>query len=68
MKLDIRYPIGLLFLVIGAILLVFGLVSGPEIYAQHSLGMNINVGWGIAQIVFGAAMVVLARLGAGKPH
>jgi hypothetical protein len=67
MNLDIRYPIGFLFLVIGAILVVYGLVSGPEIYAAHSLGVNINLGWGVVQIVFGAIMVGLAKAGAGKP-
>jgi hypothetical protein len=66
MNLDIRYPIGLLFLVVGAILAVFGLVSGPEIYAAHSLGLNINLWWGLIQIVFGAFMLALAKMGNGK--
>jgi hypothetical protein len=66
MNLDIRYPIGLLFLVVGAILAVFGLVSGPEIYAAHSLGMNINLWWGVIQIAFGAFMLTLAKMGKGK--
>jgi hypothetical protein len=66
MKLDIRYPIGLLFLVIGAILTVFGAVSGPEIYAAHSLGLNINLWWGLLQIAFGAVMVALAKAGPRK--
>jgi hypothetical protein len=66
MNLDIRYPIGLLFLVVGAILAVYGVVSGPEIYAAHSLGLNINLWWGIIQIAFGALMVALAKLGAKK--
>lgn len=70
MKLDIRYPIGLLFLVVGAILLAYGLVSKPEIYAAHSLGVNINLWWGVVQIAFGAVMLLLARAGAakGRPH
>ena len=66
MNLDIRYPIGLLFLVVGAILAVFGLVSGPEIYAAHSLGLNINLWWGVIQIAFGAFMLALAKMGKGK--
>ena len=66
MNLDIRYPIGYLFLLVGAILAVYGLVSGPEIYAAHSLGVNINLGWGIVQIVFGAVMVGLAKAGTGR--
>jgi hypothetical protein len=67
MNLDIRYPIGYLFLVVGAILAVYGAVgSDPSIYAAHSLGLNINLWWGIIQIVFGAIMVGLAKSGASK--
>lgn len=66
MNLDIRYPIGYLFLVIGSILAVYGLASDPAIYARLSLGVNINLWWGAVQIVFGAAMVVLARRSASK--
>jgi hypothetical protein len=66
MNLDIRYPIGYLFLLVGAILAVYGLVSGPEIYAAHSLGMNVNLWWGIVMAAFGAVMVALARSGAKK--
>ncbi|HZZ20823.1 MAG TPA: hypothetical protein VFE25_15725 [Opitutaceae bacterium] len=66
MNLDIRYPIGLLFLAVGVILAGYGLVSGPEIYATHSLGLNINLWWGLIQIAFGAIMVALAKMGAKK--
>ena len=66
MNLDIRYPIGYLFLLVGAILAVYGLVSGPEIYAAHSLGINVNLWWGIVMAAFGAVMVALARSGAKK--
>jgi hypothetical protein len=66
MNLDIRYPIGLLFLVVGAILAIYGMVSGPEIYAAHSLGLNVNLWWGLIQIAFGAIMVALAKMGAKK--
>ncbi len=66
MNLDIRYPIGFLFLVVGAILAGYGLVSGPEIYATHSLGMNVNLWWGAVMVVFGAVMVGLAKCGASK--
>ena len=63
MQLDVRIPIGLLFLVVGAILAVFGLVSDPVIYETHSLGHNINLGWGLVQLVFGAVMLALAYRG-----
>jgi hypothetical protein len=66
MNLDIRYPIGFLFLVVGAILATYGLVSGPEIYVSHSLGMNVNLWWGIVMVVFGVIMLALAKCGASK--
>jgi hypothetical protein len=66
MKLDIRYPIGFLFLTVGAILTIYGMVSGPEIYAAHSLGMNVNLWWGLVLVAFGAVMVGLAKCAASK--
>ena len=60
MSFDIRLPIGLLFLVFGALLAGFGLLSGSKIYAQHSLGVNVNLVWGLCLLAFGALMTVLA--------
>ncbi len=60
MALDIRLPVGLLFLLIGAMLVVFGLTSDPAMYAAHSLGLNINLIWGAVMATFGAAMLALA--------
>ena len=48
--LDIRIPIGLMFAILGPILVVFGLVSGPEIYERHSLGVNVNLWWGFVLV------------------
>jgi hypothetical protein len=66
MNLDIRYPIGYLFLVVGGLLVAYGLFSGTEIYAERSLGMNVNLWWGAVMIVFGGIMVGLAKCGASK--
>jgi hypothetical protein len=33
-------------------------------YARHSLGVNVNLWWGIAMLIFGAGMLLLARRGA----
>ena len=63
MHLDVRIPIGLLFVVFGAILAIFGLFSDPAIYQSHSLGLNINFSWGLVQIAFGAVMLWLAFRG-----
>ena len=59
MSLDIRTPIGLMFSVIGLILVIFGLVSDPKIYAR-SLGVNVNLGWGCVLLAFGFIMLLLA--------
>lgn len=63
MGLDIRVPIGLMFSIMGAILVVFGLVSNPEIYKAHSLGININLIWGSFILMFGLAMLLFAWVG-----
>ena len=61
MNLDVRIPLGLLFLLLGAILVVYGFTSNPAIYAQHSLGENVNLVWGTVFVLFGAAMLLLSR-------
>lgn len=58
MRLDVRVPIGLMFTIIGAILVVYGLISDPAMY-ERSLGININLWWGLAQLVFGVLMLWL---------
>ena len=59
MRLDIRWPIGGLFTITGALLVIYGLVSDPAIY-EKSLGINVNLWWGVVLVVFGLAMLVLA--------
>ena len=60
MQLDVRLPMGLLFLTLGIILTVYGLVSDSAIY-QRSLGQNVNLTWGIVFVIFGGVVLVLAR-------
>jgi hypothetical protein len=60
MRLDIRRPIGLLFSIFGLLLIGFGAISDKAIY-QRSLGININLWWGTALLVFGLTMVALSR-------
>jgi membrane protein implicated in regulation of membrane protease activity len=59
MGLDIRIPIGSLFVILGALLAGYGFLSNPAIY-QRSLGINVNLWWGGALLVFGFAMLALA--------
>ena len=59
MRLDVRWPIGGMFTITGVLLVIYGLVSDPAIY-QKSLGINVNLWWGLALLVFGLGMLWLA--------
>jgi ABC-type Fe3+-siderophore transport system permease subunit len=67
LNLDIRMPMGLMFLVVGAILTVFGaLTRSDPMYAEHSLGYNVNLIWGAVLFAVGAIMVLMARKASKK--
>jgi hypothetical protein len=61
MGLDIRWPIGLMFSLIGVILVIYGLLTGSntEVY-RRSLDLNVNLYWGLLLVVFGGAMLFFA--------
>jgi drug/metabolite transporter (DMT)-like permease len=61
MGLDIRYPIGLMFGIIGLVMVVYGAFTGADPMYQRSLGINVNLWWGALLLVFGAAMLFFAR-------
>lgn len=61
MQLDVRIPMGWLFLSLGVILLVYGFVADPAIYVKHSLGQNVNLVWGAVFALFGLVSLFLAR-------
>jgi hypothetical protein len=69
---DIRTPLGFLLAILGLLIAGYGLTSDPAEY-QRSLGININLWWGTALLVFGAAMLLpafrawRARRGARAP-
>ena len=67
MGLDLRWPIGLMFTIIGLLLTLSGFMAGsdPE-KLKPSLGININLWWGLILLAFGAFMVIMARRGS-KP-
>lgn len=60
MGLDIRIPIGLMFTALGILLTAYGLFGNRAIYAQ-SLGINVNLIWGIVLLVFGVLMTLAGR-------
>jgi len=61
MGLDIRYPIGLMFGIIGLVMVVYGFLTGGDPMYQRSLGLNVNVWWGAVLLVFGGLMLFFAR-------
>ncbi|HTS88840.1 MAG TPA: hypothetical protein VMG41_10145 [Gemmatimonadales bacterium] len=67
MRLDLRLPMGLMFTIMGALLAGFGLTSGPAIY-ERSLGINVNLWWGLVLLAFGLAMLALARRAQRPPE
>ncbi|HET9401326.1 MAG TPA: hypothetical protein VFO34_10270 [Candidatus Acidoferrales bacterium] len=58
--IDIRLPIGGLFALLGIVLIAFGAESDPSRYVK-SLGINIDLYWGIVLLIFGAIMLLLGR-------
>jgi len=67
MGLDIRWPIGLMFSLIGALLVIYGAATGSntELY-QRSLGTNVNLIWGVVLLVFAGLMLAFAWKGKNK--
>jgi len=61
MGLDIRIPLGLIFLVIGGIMAVFGFVTRHSGIYSRSLDVNLNLIWGLIMFVFGMTMYLVGR-------
>jgi hypothetical protein len=63
MGFDIRMPIGMLFSVFGILLIGYGAATrGSAMYTEHSLGLNMNLWWGVVLLAFGLVMLALTRL------
>lgn len=62
MNLDLRIPMGLMFTLVGIILTAFGIATRAnlDLYAR-SLGINVNLWWGIVLLIFGQIMFQLGR-------
>ncbi len=70
MGLDIRWPIGLMFSLIGALLIIEGAVAGGATSVTGlPLGANVNLLWGILLLIFGVLMLLGAlRASHKKPE
>jgi hypothetical protein len=64
MKVDLRIPMGMMFTLMGAVLMAFGL-STKDMAAMYvkSLSIDVDLWWGVVLLVFGLAMVIFGRRG-----
>ncbi len=58
MERQLHFFVGSLFTLTGTVLVTYGLVSDPAIYAR-SLGWNVNFWWGLVTTIFGASFLLL---------
>jgi hypothetical protein len=61
MGLDLRIPLGLMFLAIGGLLEIYGLATWHSAIYERSLGENLNIIWGGVLLLFGGLMYGLGR-------
>ncbi|HKV51311.1 MAG TPA: hypothetical protein VJO52_08940 [Gemmatimonadaceae bacterium] len=60
MRLDIRFPIGGLFTVLGLLVAGYGLATRGDPALYHRSSVNINLAWGIVMLAFGLGMLGMA--------
>lgn len=65
MGLDIRVPLGAMFTLLGVLLTAFGIFGSKAIY-QQTLGIDVNLDWGIVLLVFGLVMLFLGLRAGNK--
>ena len=58
MGMDLRYPIGLMFSILGMLLAGYGLAN-PDLRAPLTL-VNVNLHAGLVMLAFGVSMLLLA--------
>jgi hypothetical protein len=56
---DLRRPTGILFALLGLILLLYGLIS-PDVQAPLEPGVNVNLWCGLTLFVFGGCLLWLS--------
>ena len=61
MGLDIRVPLGLIFLITGGIISLYGFFTRGSAMYDKSMGVNLNLTWGLLMFVFGVIMFVVGR-------
>jgi len=62
MGLDVKFPIGLMFSILGLLLTLYGLFTNSDasLYVP-SMGININLWSGMGMLIFGLIMLFFSR-------
>jgi len=60
--LDLKLPIGWLLSAYGLLLGVYGLVTKKEMY-EKSLGLNLNLAWGVLMLAIGGFFLLANKWG-----
>jgi cytochrome c oxidase assembly factor CtaG len=60
MRFDLKAPIGWMFTVYGGLLVLYGALGDPAQYSR-SLGINVNMAWGVVLLTFGILMLIIGR-------
>jgi hypothetical protein len=60
--MDIRLPLGIMFCIYGILLAGTGIL-GREALRDRSLGININLLWGLVLLAVGGVMLLLGWFG-----
>ena len=69
MGLDIRWPIGLMFTLIGVLLTGYGIFKrAASVTKLDGQEININLIWGVVLLVFGVLMLLFAWRGSNKDN
>jgi len=65
--LDLRYPIGGLFVMLGLVLAAYGAATnGNTAQYARSAGLNINLWWGVVMLIVGVLFLLGARRGSAR--
>ena len=62
-ELDIRWPIGLLFSIMGVLVAIYGLFSSDRTFYRPldiaiTRTINLNLWWGLVMLAFGVCMII----------
>ncbi len=66
MSFDLRLPVGLMFTVFGLILTGVGVFGDQAADKRISLGINMNLWWGLVLLAFGLWMLWMSARAKGR--